>query len=99
MNNLNPFYVLKVSHTATDGEVREAYLNAVKKYPPERFPVEFNQITLSYKQIQETRQRLSRYLFALPPFRTLAEIVPETAPQRNRIPGEHWMTLFRREKR
>jgi hypothetical protein len=95
MVNLNPFYVLKVPHTATDQDVREAYLTAVKRYPPERFPAMFNEINSAYKEIQTQRDRLYRYLFCLPPPRTLAEMIPDMAPQRNALSKEDWMILIR----
>ena len=97
MTGLNPFYVLKVSHTASDQEVREAYLEAVRKYPPERFPARFNEINTAYKEIQGQRERIRRHLICLPASRTLAEMIPETAPQRNPLSKDLWMTLIRRK--
>lgn len=58
----NPFELLQVSESASDEEVRSAYLQRVREYPPERAPKQFQEIRDAYERIKTAKARLA-YLY------------------------------------
>jgi curved DNA-binding protein CbpA len=60
---MNPFLILRVSPGAGDPEIRRAYLDAIRKYPPESEPVRFQAISHAYEQIRDEKSRLKYLLF------------------------------------
>ena len=60
---MNPYLVLRVSPRAGDAEIRRAYLDAIRKFPPEREPERFQIISRAYEQIRDERSRLKYLLF------------------------------------
>lgn len=86
----NPYTVLQVLSSATDTEIKEAYVKLVKKYPPERSPERFKEIRKAYETILSSKDRIAFTLFSV------EEVTPEHLmedffhkEQRNRVaPGE-----------
>jgi curved DNA-binding protein CbpA len=60
---MNPYLVLRVLPGATDAEIRRAYLDAIRKFPPEREPERFQTISHAYEQIRDEKSRLNYLLF------------------------------------
>lgn len=60
---MNPYLVLRVLPNASDAEIRRAYLDAIRKYPPERQPERFQAISHAYEQIRDEKNRLKYLLF------------------------------------
>lgn len=60
---MDPFLVLNVDVAATDQQVRQAYLAALKTASPEHHPVRFRAINSAYNSIQHERERLEYQLF------------------------------------
>lgn len=60
---LTPFEILEIDDTASDAQIKKAYLAKVKQYPPERSPDRFQQIRDAYEAIKDEKQRLSHQLF------------------------------------
>ena len=60
---MNPFLILRVSPGAGDLEIRRAYLDAVRKFPPESEPLRFQAISHAYEQIRDEKSRLKYLLF------------------------------------
>jgi len=59
----NPFEILEVGADADDDSIKQAYLQKVKTYPPERYPQQFQQIRQAYETIKDRRSRLHYTLF------------------------------------
>jgi curved DNA-binding protein CbpA len=86
-----PFDILDVSETATDEEIKSAYLKKVKQYTPEQAPEQFQGIRKAFEKIQTHRQRLSYHLFENDPpdiNRLLAQELQVQAYQPQRPPEE-----------
>ena len=60
---MNPYDVLGIAGDANDASIRRAYLALVKRYPPERYPDKFKQITEAYNSLKNEKSRLEYYLF------------------------------------
>jgi curved DNA-binding protein CbpA len=58
-----PFEILGLPESATDQEIRSAYLAKVREYPPEREPERFQEIRAAFEAIQDRRARLEYQLF------------------------------------
>jgi len=52
------YRLLGVGEGADDGEIRSSYLDLVKKFPPERHPDRFKQITRAYEALKDKRSRV-----------------------------------------
>ncbi|MFH0782903.1 MAG: DnaJ domain-containing protein [Pseudomonadota bacterium] len=63
-----PYEILEVTEDAGDVLIKKAYLIMVRRYPPERFPDDFQRIYRAYELIKTDQDRLSYRLFhcALP---------------------------------
>lgn len=49
----NPHQVLGLAHDATPEVVRQRYLQLVRQYPPEKFPIRFQEINQAYQYIND----------------------------------------------
>lgn len=58
--------ILGLPDDATDAEIRNRYLELVKKYPPEKAPVRFQQVTEAYESVRTQRKRIEGKLFGNP---------------------------------
>ncbi|MEA1934426.1 MAG: DnaJ domain-containing protein [Thermodesulfobacteriota bacterium] len=58
-----PFEILQIDENTADPAIKKAYLAGVKKYPPERFPSEFQKIRAAYEAIKTAEDRTAFKLF------------------------------------
>jgi len=61
---MNPYLVLGLSPEAGDAEIRRAYLEAIREFPPEREPEQFQAISQAYEKIRDEKSRLNYILFS-----------------------------------
>ncbi len=54
---MNPYLVLNVPVTASDSEIRSAWLSAIQAAPPERDAVRFQAVQEAYTAIKDARSR------------------------------------------
>lgn len=60
---MTPYDYLGIDSNADDKTVRNAYLELIKKYPPDRDPERFKEIANAYETIKDEKKRLEYYLF------------------------------------
>jgi curved DNA-binding protein CbpA len=60
---MNPYLILRVLPSASDAVIRRAYLDAIRKFPPESEPERFQIISHAYEQIRDEKSRLNYLLF------------------------------------
>lgn len=60
---MNPFLILGVPPSAQDAQIRQAYLEGVRRHPPERDPVQFQAISFAYQKLATEQNRLEYQLF------------------------------------
>jgi curved DNA-binding protein CbpA len=58
-----PYEILEVAEDVDDATLKKAYLGMVRRYPPERFPDDFQRIYQAYELIKTAEDRLSYRLF------------------------------------
>ena len=96
----HPFITLGVSEKATDEEAREAYLQKVREYPPERSPELFQAIAEAYEAIKDEVSRARVRVFGhLQPDTPLREFVPDFPVERRRIGLSVWLKELKRMSR
>lgn len=60
---MNPYLVLGLPSTATDAEIRKAYLAAIRVNPPDVEPEKFQAISHAYSKIKDEESRIRYMLF------------------------------------
>lgn len=81
----DPYLILGIDRDADDAAVERAYVEAVKRCPPERDAERFNAIRQAHGRLRARRDRLAQALFDRSPPRPadiLAKAGPTGAPGR-----------------
>ncbi len=60
---MTPFEILNVSTDAGDTEIKQAYLQKIRDYPPEHAPKQFQRIRSAFEKIENQQKRLEYELF------------------------------------
>ena len=60
-----PYAILEVAEQATDGEIKQAYSQKVKQFPPDHYHQQFQQIHQAYQAIKDTSSRTKTALFTV----------------------------------
>ena len=63
----DPWLLLGVPRDADDETIRRAWLEAVRRHPPERDPARFQAIRAAFERIDTRRRRLALALFETEP--------------------------------
>ncbi|MGR9117005.1 MAG: J domain-containing protein [Gammaproteobacteria bacterium] len=61
-----PYQILDVATDAGDADIKQAYLQRVKDFPPDRDPERFQAIRSAYEAIKDHKSRISYALFNVP---------------------------------
>lgn len=61
-----PYDILDVAEQATDAEIKQAYLQKVKQFPPDHYHQQFQQIHKAYEAIKDLSSRTKYALFTVP---------------------------------
>jgi curved DNA-binding protein CbpA len=73
----NPYHVLNVASDANDETIRQAYLAAVRQFPPDRCPAEFQHVSEAYERIKTEESRLALLLFEPSRGETIDDLIAE----------------------
>src|SRR5260370_26651708 len=91
-----PGAVLGVAPDGTDEEMRGAYLRKVKEFPPDRNPVEFEQVREAYELLRDRRQRIRHFLFAIDPQAPMESVVLHHDPNAKKFVGlGPWLAVLK----
>lgn len=61
-----PYQILEVAEQATDAEIKQAYLQKVKQFPPDHHHEQFQLVQQAYEAIKDLENRTKYALFAVP---------------------------------
>jgi curved DNA-binding protein CbpA len=60
---MNPYLILRVPASAGDAEIRRAYLEGIREFPPESSPDRFQALAHAYEQLRDEAARLNYRIF------------------------------------
>jgi hypothetical protein len=63
----DPYGVLGLDRQASEVEIKRAYFQLVRQFPPEREPEKFRDIRTAYEQLRDAESRAQITLFLLQP--------------------------------
>ena len=96
---MDAWEILGIAPGAGDEAIRAAYLEQVKRYPPEAAPERFEHIRDAYRMLRDPRARAHQVLAGPDPLRPLPELLDEL-PQLNRHAGlAAWMAVVEEKTR
>jgi curved DNA-binding protein CbpA len=61
-----PYEILEASEQASDAEIKQAYLQKVKQFPPDHHHEQFQQVQQAYEAIKDPERRTKYALFTVP---------------------------------
>jgi curved DNA-binding protein CbpA len=93
--SIDPRIVLGVAEDATDEQIRAAYLRKLKQFPPDRSPVEFEQVRDAYELLRDRRQRFRHFLFSIDPLAPLDAVFASGASKRKFVGPEPWLAVLK----
>lgn len=90
---ITPYEILEVAEDADDSLVKKAYLGMVRRYPPERFPDDFQRIYRAYELIKTEDDRLAYRLFhcALPAPAEIAAVLLQSVARKDQLSREEFL--------
>ncbi|MEJ2170422.1 MAG: J domain-containing protein [Desulfobacterales bacterium] len=91
----NPQHVLGVAQDAKMTEIRTAYLNKIKEYPPEKFPAEFERVRDAYTILSDAGYRTRLMLQSADPEVSLESLLDVQKQNRQFIGPEAWLAAMR----
>ena len=84
-----------MSQDADAGEIRSAYLNKIKEYPPERCPQEFERVRDAYEILSDPRHRARAMLQSANPEASLATLLDNQKQDRQFVGPDVWLAVMR----
>ncbi|MDQ6975118.1 MAG: DnaJ domain-containing protein [Mariprofundaceae bacterium] len=88
-----PYLTLDIAENATDEQVRQAYVQKVQQYPPEKNGKRFSAIQQAYSLVNSKETRSALKLFGLPngDENSIADLFPEPDEEMVIIPMCIWL--------
>jgi hypothetical protein len=91
----NPLNILGVAEDADATEIRTAYLNKIKEYPPEKFPAEFERVRDAYTILSVPRYRSRLMLQSANPEVALVTLLDDQRQNRQFVGPDPWLAAMR----
>ena len=91
----SPHNILGVTQDATPEEIRAAYLNKIKEYPPEQFPAEFERVRDAYAILSDASYRSRLMLQSVNPDASLESLFDNQKQTRQFVGPEAWLAAMR----
>jgi curved DNA-binding protein CbpA len=95
----NPWTVLDVSMEADDDQIRAAYLEKVKAFPPDRCGDQFQKIRDAYAQLKDHYQRSKWLILGSSSEAPLESLLAESPQQRRYLGPEPWLTMVKHKRK
>ena len=91
----DPQNILGVPQDANAAEIRTAYLNKIKEYPPEKRPAEFERVRDAYSILSDPRYRTRMMLQSVDPAASLVTLLDNQKQNRQFVGSEAWLAAMR----
>ncbi|MFO7495577.1 MAG: J domain-containing protein [Desulfobacterales bacterium] len=98
---MNPYEILGVSPDADDAAIRKAYLELVRRYPPDHHPQRFAAVSDAYQILKDEGTRLRHRLFNTDPgLRSPIDVLQRrfAAPEGRKPLAEETLQQFLRQR-
>ncbi|MGD8259184.1 MAG: J domain-containing protein [Desulfobacterales bacterium] len=92
--NEEPQNILGVPPDAGPDEIRAAYLNKIKEYPPEKFPAEFERVRDAYTVLSDVRYRIRLMLRSADPEASMETLLDDQQQNRQIVGPEAWLAAM-----
>ena len=89
-----PQKILGVPDDAGTAEIRAAYLNKIKEFPPERCPEEFERVRDAYKILSDPRRRARVMLQSANPEAPLVTLLDNQKQSRQFVGPDAWLAAM-----
>ena len=96
LGGADPWAILGVDQTATDEQIRQAYLHNVRLHPPDRDQQQFERIRDAYELLRDPRRRARQLILAVDPLPNLPDLLDGPAPRRKHVGPKPWLDACRR---
>jgi len=90
----DPWQILGVPPGADDEQVRQAYLNQVKAFPPDRCGEEFQRIRRAYDELKDTYRRTKHLILGVDPQQPLCDLLERPVSLKHLGP-KPWLEALR----
>lgn len=87
--------ILGVGPTASDEEIRTAYVQRVKEHPPDRSPAEFERIRDAYETLRNPRKRMQNLLFSVDPSEPFTSLISRDQPRHRYVGLGPWLEVLK----
>jgi curved DNA-binding protein CbpA len=91
----DPWQVLGIGQGADDEQIRRAYLEKVKEYPPDRCSDQFQQVRQAYDQLKDPYRRARHLILGSSPDQPLESLLGEAAPARRFVGPGPWLAALK----
>lgn len=88
---MNPYEVLEIDDGADAGEVRHAYLEAVRRHPPDRDPEGFQRVREAYETLRDPGKRSEIELFGTSGLKSLGDLTRTLSSEKKRVGPTPWL--------
>jgi DnaJ-domain-containing protein 1 len=87
--------ILGVAASASEEEIRAAYLAKVKEFPPDRSPEEFEKIRDAYDKLRDPRRRAQAMLLSTEFQEPLVRLIEDRKPRRVYAGPQPWREVLK----
>jgi len=91
---MSPHMILGVPEDAGAQEIRLAYLEKIKAFPPDRSPSEFERIRDAYEMLNDPRRFAGARFFSVDPQRPLSTLLENEDPKREFTGPGPWLAAM-----
>ena len=92
--NEDPQNILGIAQDAKAEEIRAAYLNKIKEYPPDKSPAEFERVRDAYKILSDPRRRTRVMLQSVNPEAPLVTLLDNQKQDRHFVGPDAWLAAM-----
>lgn len=89
--------ILGVTTNAGSDEIRAAYLEKVKEFPPDRSPAEFEKIREAYEMLRNPKYRIQRMIQTADRNLTFSSLIQEEGTKRNFVGPKLWLDTLKQK--
>ena len=91
----DPRKILGVTADAGEEDIRRAYLEKIKMYPPDRAPETFERIRDAHALLRDPRKRMRLFLSSVDPKAPLVSLLDGLKEKREFVGPEPWLEVMR----